>query len=68
MTHIDDWLDDELNVTSDVIVKVKEWFEHYRKPAAYKDWDYIHGNKLLCDYNGLRYRCIGCSRMGGSTA
>ena len=62
MTHIDDWLDEP--ATNETEKQVKEWLEHYRRPAAYKDHRWLSARVLLCDYEGKRYRCIGCSRMG----
>jgi len=61
MTHIDDWLDDESTGPADV----KEWLEHFRRPAVDKDYEWLRSKKLFCTYkDGKRYRCIGCSRMG----
>jgi hypothetical protein len=61
MTHIDDWLDDETTWPEDV----KEWLEHFRRPAVKKDHKWLSDRKLFCTYkDGKRYRCIGCSRMG----
>lgn len=60
MTHIDDWLDDPETGPADV----KEWLEHFRRPAIDKDHAWLRARKLFCTYNGKRYRCIGCSRMG----
>ena len=62
MTHIDDWLDEP---PKDVIeALVKEWLEHFRRPAVDKDHQWLSARVLLCDFEGERYRCIGCSRMG----
>lgn len=59
--HIDDWLDDEATGPEGI----KEWLEHYRKPAVYKDYGWLRGRQLFCTYkDGKRYRCTGCSRMG----
>jgi len=59
--HIDDWLDDPTTGPADV----KEWLEHFRRPAIDKDYKWLAARKLLCTYkDGKRYRCIGCSRMG----
>ena len=61
MTHIDDWLDDPTTGPADV----KEWLEHFRRPAMHKDYKWLNARKLFCTYkDGKRYRCIGCSRMG----
>lgn len=61
MKHIDDWLDDPTTGPADV----KEWLEHFRRPAIYKDYKWLAAKKLFCTYkDGKRYRCIGCSRMG----
>lgn len=61
MTHIDDWLDDPATGPADV----KEWIEHFRRPAGHKDYKWLNERKLFCTYkDGKRYRCIGCSRMG----
>lgn len=44
---------------------VKEWLEHFRKPAIEKDYEWLAERQLFCTYkDGKRYRCIGCSRMG----
>jgi hypothetical protein len=64
MTHIDDWLDEPATNETEKQKQVKEWLEHYRRPAAYKDHKWLSARVLLCDYEGKRYRCIGCSRMG----
>ena len=61
-THIDDWLDEP--ATNETEKLVKEWLEHYRRPAIDKDHKWLSARVLLCDYEGKRYRCIGCSRMG----
>lgn len=61
MLHIDDWLDDTTTGPADV----KEWFEHFRRPAIEKDRAWLSARQLFCTYkDGKRYRCIGCSRMG----
>ena len=61
MTHIDDWLDDPATGPADV----KEWLEHFRRPAIEKDHAWLRARQLFCTYkDGQRYRCIGCSRMG----
>lgn len=61
MTHIDDWLDDPTTGPADV----KEWLEHFRRPAMNKDHAWLRARQLFCTYkDGKRYRCIGCSRMG----
>lgn len=61
MLHIDDWLDDPTTGPTDV----KEWLEHFRRPAIDKDYEWLASRKLFCTYkDGKRYRCIGCSRMG----
>ena len=62
MKHIDDWLDEP--ATNETEKLVKEWLEHYRRPAIDKDHKWLSARVLLCDYEGKRYRCIGCSRMG----
>ena len=60
MLHVDDWLDDPSNSET----FAKEFLEHYRRPAVDKDRQWLESNPLFCDYNGKRYRCTGCSRMG----
>jgi len=60
MPHIDDWLDDPATGPADV----KEWLEHFRRPAIEKDYKWLAARKLFCTYEGDRFRCIGCSRMG----
>ena len=61
MLHIDDWLDDPATGPADV----KEWLEHFRRPAIDKDHAWLRARQLFCTYkDGKRYRCIGCSRMG----
>ena len=60
MPHIDDWLDDPATGPAEV----KGWLEHFRRPAIDKDYKWLAERKLFCTYNGKRYRCIGCSRMG----
>ena len=60
MTHIDDWLDDP-NISEPL---AKEFLEHCRRPAIDKDMKWLAEHPLFCDYAGLRYRCIGASRMG----
>lgn len=37
MTHIDDWLDDPTTGPTDV----KEWLEHFRRPAIDKDYKWL---------------------------
>lgn len=60
-THVDDWLDDPATGPSDV----KEWLEHFRRPAYRQDRAWLGARVLLCTYkDGARYRCVGCSRMG----
>lgn len=59
--HIDDWLDDSITGPE----KVKEWLEHFRRPAIYKDHKWLNSKKLTCTYkDGRKYRCTGCSRLG----
>ena len=61
MLHIDDWLDDPTTGPADV----KEWLEHFRRPAIETDHAWLRARQLFCTYkDGKRYRCIGCSRMG----
>ena len=55
MTHIDDWLDDPTTGPADV----KEWLEHFRRPAIDKDHAWLRARKLFCTYNGKRYRSLG---------
>lgn len=58
--HIDEWLDDKKGPED-----VKEWLEHYRRPAIDKDYGWLRARRLFCTYtDGYRYRCTGCSRMG----
>lgn len=62
MTHIDDWLDDRHADGKESYAA--QWLEHYRRPAMSKDWKWLSANPLFCTYQGARYRCIGCSRLG----
>lgn len=63
--HIDDWLDDETTAPTETMRLVKEWLEHFRRPAIKKDSAWLRARKLFCTYkDGNRYRCIGCSRLG----
>jgi len=39
MTHIDDWLDEP--ATNETEKLVKEWLEHYRRPAIEKDHKWL---------------------------
>ncbi len=65
MTHIDDWLDDPTTAPTETMALVKKWLEHFRRPAADRDYAWLRARKLFCTYtDGKRYRCIGCSRMG----
>lgn len=65
MTHIDDWLDDPATAPNETMLLVKEWLEHFRRPAIDKDHVWLRARQLFCTYkDGKRYRCIGCSRMG----
>lgn len=60
MIHIDDWLDDSTTGPPEL----KRWFEAFRKPAMYKDHHFLNSKVLTCTYQGKRYRCTGCSRLG----
>ena len=62
MIHIDDWLDESAKDESERLAK--EWLEHFRRPAADKDYKWLGARVLSCEYRGARYRCIGASRMG----
>jgi hypothetical protein len=62
MTHVDDWLDEP--ATDETQRLVKEWLEHFRRPAVKKDYQWLRDRIVTCDYEGKRMRCIGCSRLG----
>jgi len=62
--HVDDWLDDPTTTTSDTIALVKEWLEHFRRPADDQDSEWLRRRRLVCTYQEQRYRCVGCSCLG----
>jgi hypothetical protein len=58
MLHVDDFLNDP---TSDPVAC--KWLELFRRPAI----DRLrkpNNEKLFATWKGLRYRVIGCSRLG----
>jgi hypothetical protein len=61
--HIDDWLSQEVS-RGEVLEDVRIWLEHFRLPATKKDYKFLNSWKLFCVYEGNKYRCTGCSRMG----
>ena len=61
--HIDDWLNQEV-FRGEVLEDVRTWLEHFRRPAIHKDYEFLNSWKLFCVYEGKKYRCTGCSRMG----
>ncbi len=60
--HIDDWI--ELPPANDQEKLVKEWFDHFRRPAIQKDYKWLAARKVFCIFEGKRMRCTGASRMG----
>jgi hypothetical protein len=61
-THIDDWLYEP--ATDETQRLVKEWLEHYRRPAVDIDQVWLNARIITCVYEGKPYRCIGASRLG----
>lgn len=59
MLHVDDYLD---GPNPDPIAK--EFLEHARRPAVDKDHEWLTRNRPLVDWGGLRYQCVGASRLG----
>lgn len=56
--HVDDFIDDP---TTDRYAA--SWFESFRRPA----WDKLKEpdpRKLFATWQGVRYRVVGCSRLG----
>lgn len=66
MTHVDDWLDTPTINQDESENYAKFVLDYKRMPAwkqnAYKQW--MSQFKLFCNYNNIRYRCTGASRMG----
>lgn len=62
MKHIDDWLDEP--TTDPTLTLVKEWLEHFRRPAIEKDHQWLNARVITCVYDGKHMRCIGASRLG----
>jgi hypothetical protein len=64
VTHIDEWLDTPTFDKAECYAKFV--IEYFRRPAwqklAFATWMQQH--RLFCTYEGMRYRCIGASRMG----
>lgn len=61
-THIDDWI--ELPPSNDQEKLVKEWFDHFRRPAVQKDYKWLAARSVFCTFEGKRMRCNGASRFG----
>ena len=60
--HVDDFIDGEFTKH-----KYARWVLNlFRLPAALQaDFrEYTDQYKLFCDYEGVRYRCTGASRLG----
>lgn len=60
--HIDEWIVSPS--TSDDERKIKEWFEHFRRPAHKINHEWIEAQVITCRYNKTVMRCVGCSRLG----
>jgi len=58
MRHVDDFLDDS---RSDPYAR--SWLESFRRPAIDK-MRKPDDRKLFATYEGVRYRVVGCSRLG----
>lgn len=66
MTHIDEFIDQCVVSQEESLRYVAWFFTLHRLPAAEKMAfaAFIAPHKLFCDYEGVRYRVTGCSRMG----
>lgn len=65
--HVDDWLDTLDATYPNPGEAYARWFLEYHRLPAWKKTLYAHVMapfKLFCDYNGIRVRCTGASRMG----
>lgn len=59
MLHVDDYLD---GPNPDPIAK--EFLEHARRPAIEKDNAWLKANRPMVTWRGVRYECVGASRLG----
>lgn len=62
MKHIDDWIEEEARGEHEPLIK--QWFAEFRKLAVAKDYEWLSKSVITCEYQGKRYRCTGCSRLG----
>ncbi len=62
MKHIDEWIGEPEGSPEEKLVK--EWFNHYRLAEVFKDYKWLSDREISCEWEGQRYRCTGCSRLG----
>ena len=66
--HVDDWISDlDEDQPKDGNIFYARWvMMHFRLPAAmkYNFNPFMQDKKLFCNYNNIRYRCTGASRLG----
>jgi len=64
--HIDEWIDDYKNATTENVKYAKAFFELHRLPAMQKGTiePILKQHKLFCIYKEKTYRVTGASRMG----
>jgi len=72
-THIDDWIDygpvnyHKLTESEQDEINYARWFLFYKRSPATLQMAFakaMREHKLFCDYEGVRYRCTGASRLG----
>lgn len=63
-THIYDWLEEEGTTAAEK--KVKEFLDFRTRPAVYQmeNRDKIKGLSVFCEYESIKYKITGASRMG----
>ena len=68
MEHVDDFIDKPLIPTPENRnVRYAQWFLDAKRMPAFMQRNFaeFYGDiKLFCIYNGKKFRCTGCSRMG----
>ena len=61
-THVYDWLDQPPKDEGEKLAKA--WLGEFVKPADEKNTAWLNARSLTCEYEGVRYRCVGASRLG----
>ncbi len=66
MLHVDEFIDDSFTYKTEPEKYARFVLNYFRMPATLKmDFEpFMQDYKLFCDYNGLKHKVTGASRLG----